>query len=233
MRLGAPEWLLLLPLLVVAGWAWPHWRLWRAWRVVCLLLVVLLLVRPQLRLAGDGLDLWVLVDQSDSAQDVLHPLLPEWEMILERSRGPDDRLRFVDFAGDAVERGATLIVMDPRGHALMRHATHALRFRAGTDVALLNAKAVGRHGTSWTIINLASTQPAQLQAFEQAVRDQPEILDCYYVAGADDYLVRFAYRDAEDLERLHAEVLPRLPGVVRSNSMLVLRTVKKTTALAL
>ena len=51
--------------------------------------------------------------------------------------------------------------------------------------------------------------------------------------GANDYLVRFAYRDAEDLERFHAEVLPRLPGVLRSNSMLVLRTVKKTTALAL
>jgi Lrp/AsnC family transcriptional regulator, leucine-responsive regulatory protein len=100
-------------------------------------------------------------------------------------------------------------------------------------VALLNPKAVGRHGTSFTIINLESTQPQQLEAFEQAVRDTPEILDCHYVAGANDYLVRFAYRDAEDLERFHAEVLPRLPGVMRSNSMLVLRTVKKTTALAL
>jgi DNA-binding Lrp family transcriptional regulator len=100
-------------------------------------------------------------------------------------------------------------------------------------VALLNPKAVGRHGTSYTIVNLENTQPQQLEAFEQAVRDMPEILDCVYVAGANDYLVRFAYRDAEDLERFHAEVLPRLPGVVRSNSMLVLRTVKKTTALAL
>ncbi len=98
-------------------------------------------------------------------------------------------------------------------------------------VALLNPKRVGRHGTSYTIVNLESTQPQQLEAFEQAVRDTPEILDCFYVAGANDYLVRFAYRDAEDLERLHAEVLPRLPGVMRSNSMLVLRTVKKTTAL--
>jgi Lrp/AsnC family transcriptional regulator, leucine-responsive regulatory protein len=100
-------------------------------------------------------------------------------------------------------------------------------------VALLNPRAVARHGTSYTIINLESTQTAQLEAFEQAVRDTPEILDCVYVAGANDYLVRFAYRDAEDLERFHAEVLPRLPGVLRSNSMLVLRTVKKTTALAL
>jgi DNA-binding Lrp family transcriptional regulator len=65
------------------------------------------------------------------------------------------------------------------------------------------------------------------------VADTPEILDCHYVAGANDYLVRFTYRDAEDLERFHAEVLARLPGVVRSNSMLVLRTVKRTTALPL
>jgi DNA-binding Lrp family transcriptional regulator len=98
-------------------------------------------------------------------------------------------------------------------------------------VALLNAKAVGQPGTSFTIINLDSTQPARLQAFEQAVRGTPQILDCFYVAGANDYLVRFTYRDAEDLERFHAEVLPRLPGVMRSNSMLVLRTVKRTTAL--
>ena len=65
------------------------------------------------------------------------------------------------------------------------------------------------------------------------MRDTPEILDCVYVAGANDYLLRFAYCDAEDLERIHTEVLPRLPGVLRSNSMLVLRTVKKTTALVL
>jgi Lrp/AsnC family transcriptional regulator, leucine-responsive regulatory protein len=100
-------------------------------------------------------------------------------------------------------------------------------------VALLNPKAVGRHGTSFTIINLESMNNQQLEAFEQAVRDAPEILDCFYVAGSNDYLLRFAYRDAEDLERFHTEVLMRLPGVARSNSMLVLRTVKKTTALAL
>ncbi len=100
-------------------------------------------------------------------------------------------------------------------------------------VALLNPKSVGRHGTSYTIINLESMNNQQLEAFEQAVRDAPEILDCFYVAGSNDYLLRFAYRDAEDLERLHTEVLMRLPGVARLNSMLVLRTLKKTTALAL
>ena len=98
-------------------------------------------------------------------------------------------------------------------------------------VALVDPRVVGKPGTSYTIINLESTQQARLEAFEQAVRDEPDILDCFYVAGTNDYLVRFVYRDADDLARWHAEVLPRLPGVVRSNSMLVLRTVKRTTAL--
>ena len=100
-------------------------------------------------------------------------------------------------------------------------------------VALVNPKAVGKHGISFTIINLESMNTPQLEAFEQAVRDQPEVLDCFYVAGSNDYLIRFAYREAEDLERFHTGVLMRLPGVARSNSMLVLRTVKKTTALTL
>ncbi len=39
----------------------------------------------------------------------------------------------------AVKRGTKLIVMDPRGQDLMRHAEHSLRFKPGTDVAMLNA----------------------------------------------------------------------------------------------
>jgi formate dehydrogenase major subunit len=40
---------------------------------------------------------------------------------------------------NAVERGATLIVMDPRETELARHAKYALQFKPDSDVALLNA----------------------------------------------------------------------------------------------
>jgi formate dehydrogenase major subunit len=43
------------------------------------------------------------------------------------------------FFKNAVKRGATLIVMDPRGQALRRHATHMLQFRPGRDVSMLSA----------------------------------------------------------------------------------------------
>lgn len=42
------------------------------------------------------------------------------------------------FFKQAAKRG-TLIVMDPRGTALQRHATHMLQFKAGSDVAMLNS----------------------------------------------------------------------------------------------
>jgi Lrp/AsnC family transcriptional regulator, leucine-responsive regulatory protein len=98
-------------------------------------------------------------------------------------------------------------------------------------VALIDPKAIGQPGTSFTIVNLEKLTQAAMAAFEHSVRAVPEILDCFYVAGTNDYLLRFTYCDAADLERFHTEVLEHLPGVVRSNSMLVLRTVKKTTAL--
>src|SRR5256886_1289707 len=42
------------------------------------------------------------------------------------------------FFKQAAKRGAQLIVMDPRGQALKRHAMHMLQFKPGTDVAMLN-----------------------------------------------------------------------------------------------
>src|ERR1043166_6672038 len=43
------------------------------------------------------------------------------------------------FFKQAAKRGATLIVADPRGQALKRHAAHMLQFKPGADVAMLNA----------------------------------------------------------------------------------------------
>ena len=43
------------------------------------------------------------------------------------------------FFKNAVKKGAKLIVMDPRGMALKKHATHMLQFKPGSDVAMMNS----------------------------------------------------------------------------------------------
>jgi formate dehydrogenase major subunit len=43
------------------------------------------------------------------------------------------------FFKQAAKRGAKLVVMDPRGQALKRHAWRMMQFKSGADVAMLNA----------------------------------------------------------------------------------------------
>jgi Lrp/AsnC family transcriptional regulator, leucine-responsive regulatory protein len=97
--------------------------------------------------------------------------------------------------------------------------------------ALLNEQSVGLAGVAFVLVTLDQQGRAALDRFEAAVCRHPEILECYLLAGAADYQVRVAYADAADFERIHTAILTQLPGVVRVQSTLALRTVKRTTAL--
>lgn len=104
-QFASPEWFPLVPLLLIAGWKWRRLLRQRPLRLACLALLVLLLTGPEVRRLQSGLDLWVLVDQSSSAEDSLHPNLREWEALLQRSRGADDRILYVDYADESILRG--------------------------------------------------------------------------------------------------------------------------------
>lgn len=102
-RFAALPWLIFLPVLVAAAvWLRP---LRRPLRLACLALVLLVLIEPQIRRLGRGLDLWVLVDRSASAADALTPRLPEIQSLLARSKSEADRIFYVDFAELAQLRG--------------------------------------------------------------------------------------------------------------------------------
>ncbi|MFG1343720.1 Lrp/AsnC family transcriptional regulator [Xanthobacter autotrophicus DSM 431] len=64
-----------------------------------------------------------------------------------------------------------------------------------------------------------------LNRFETAVRRCPEITDCYLMTGLADYLLKIEVKNAADYERLHTDVLSRLPGVARIQSSFAIRTV--------
>ncbi|HUF61968.1 MAG TPA: vWA domain-containing protein [Verrucomicrobiales bacterium] len=105
MRFLHPEWLLLLPMLVVTGWLWKPLRLWEPLRALLLVLLVLVLTRPQIRRLEDGMDLWVLLDRSASTEGLVASGQHEWKRLLERARpGRSDRLRYVDFAAEVMEQ---------------------------------------------------------------------------------------------------------------------------------
>ena len=64
-----------------------------------------------------------------------------------------------------------------------------------------------------------------LRSFEAAVRKCAEVRECYLMGGMTDYLLHLEARDMADYERLHTEVLSRLPGVARIQSNFAIRDV--------
>ncbi len=104
------------------------------------------------------------------------------------------------FLKNAAKRGKTLIVIDPRRQELMRHATHALQFTPGTDVALLN-------GMIYTIVEegLVDEQYVQgytegFQALKDKVKDFPPE-KMAEVCGIDAETIRTVARKYATAER--------------------------------
>ena len=100
-------------------------------------------------------------------------------------------------------------------------------------VALLDQKEAGLTGTIFVHIVLGREEQSDLAAFEAAVQNIPEVMECYLMTGEFDYLLRVVVSDMADFERIHHSELTRLPGVSRVNSSVAIRTVTKKTALPL
>ena len=99
--------------------------------------------------------------------------------------------------------------------------------------ALVSQPKVGLSGNVFVHIGLHREEESELAAIEQAVRNIPEVMECYLMTGEFDYLLRVVVSDMADFERLHRESLTRLPGVARVNSSVAIRTVQKKTELPL
>ena len=82
-------------------------------------------------------------------------------------------------------------------------------------------------------ITLHREKQSDLAAFEAAVQNLPEVMECYLMTGEFDYLLRIVISDMADFERVHKESITRLPGVARVNSSVAIRTVRNTTELPL
>ena len=101
----------------------------------------------------------------------------------------------------------------------------------GGYAMLINQAAVGLSGNVFVEIALTRQRREDQDAFEAAVAEVPEVMECYLMAGEYDYLLRVVVADAADYERIHHEQLTSLPGVARIRSSFALRTVTKGTDL--
>lgn len=97
-QFNTPEWFFLIPLLLAAGWKYRRLRLASPLRLLLQTCLLLALAQPALDRGGKDMDLWVLVDQSNSTAGIPAAGAEEIQAILERHKHAGDRVRLVDFA---------------------------------------------------------------------------------------------------------------------------------------
>ena len=97
--------------------------------------------------------------------------------------------------------------------------------------ALLDQERVGLPISVFVSIKLERQNEAGLRRFETAVRDCPEVLDCYLMTGPRDYLLRVVARDLADYERFVKETLTRIDGIGNIESSFALGQVKHSNVL--
>lgn len=100
-------------------------------------------------------------------------------------------------------------------------------------VALLDRRKVGLNAQIFAQVKLNAHGRANLDEFAAAIRDLPEVLECYVLMGSVDFLLRIVAPDIEAYEKLFFNRLSQLPGVQEVNSTVALSEIKATTALPL
>jgi Lrp/AsnC family leucine-responsive transcriptional regulator len=90
-------------------------------------------------------------------------------------------------------------------------------------VADVDAKALGLGVFAFVQVMIDFSRRA---AFEEAVLQNPAILECYTTAGEADYMLKLVCRDVDDLDDLLRFSISLMPGLQRSTTMICLKSVK-------
>ncbi|QCK87766.1 Lrp/AsnC family transcriptional regulator [Phreatobacter aquaticus] len=91
--------------------------------------------------------------------------------------------------------------------------------------ALIDENRTGNQAVVIAQITLERQTEDYLNRFEAAIRKCPEVRKCDLMTGMSDYLVRVEIPSAADYERVHKDILSRLPGVSRIHSSFAIRSV--------
>ncbi|AMM83711.1 Lrp/AsnC family transcriptional regulator [Martelella lutilitoris] len=108
----------------------------------------------------------------------------------------------------------------------------ALRVRQMEDMglirgyrAMLSPIKLGLTHVTYVTVKVSDTRQKALQQFNEAVRQIPEIEECYLIAGGFDYQIKVRSRDMEHFRRIMAEEISELPYVSWTTSYVAMEAV--------
>jgi Lrp/AsnC family transcriptional regulator, leucine-responsive regulatory protein len=100
-------------------------------------------------------------------------------------------------------------------------------------VAILDPLTVGLSVSVFIHITLEQQSEKYLEIFEAAIRNFPEVMECYLMTGDSDYMLRVLVPDVQSLEQFIVQDLSKIKGVSNIRSSFALKQVKYKTAIPL
>lgn len=98
-------------------------------------------------------------------------------------------------------------------------------------VALVDPETVGLSVTAFVRVRLDQQDDRHLAAFESAVAEFPEVMECYLMTGEADYQLRVLVKSLGAFEDFLRHRLTRVPGIANVTTSFALRPVIYKTAL--
>lgn len=104
MHFITPHWLYIIPAFILLGLVWKQAQLFKPLRITALAITALILAQPTIQKKQNSLDLWVLLDRSESTEGLISQNLQEWNKLLRQNQSSNDKLHYLDFAAEVVEQ---------------------------------------------------------------------------------------------------------------------------------
>jgi Lrp/AsnC family transcriptional regulator len=94
--------------------------------------------------------------------------------------------------------------------------------------AALDPKKIGIGLTVFVRIKLVNGGREHLLNFARAIQKLPEVLDCYTVTGDASFQLRVVVKDTAAYDAFYVDQLSALPGLLSTDSAIVLSTIKSS-----
>ena len=93
-------------------------------------------------------------------------------------------------------------------------------------VAVLDYKKIDKSTMVFVSLSLARHRIKSIDQVNQEILKLPEVLECYHIAGEQDYLLKIVVKDVQEYEQFILKKLAQISAISKIKSYVVLSTVK-------
>jgi Lrp/AsnC family transcriptional regulator len=97
-------------------------------------------------------------------------------------------------------------------------------------VAILDAKKLNSRMVVFCSVSLENQKLEAIEAFGLSIENLPEVVECYLMGGANDFLLKIVVKDLQAYHQFSSGVLASLPNIAQIKSTFVLNEIKQSTA---